>query len=282
VSGVEAQHYEQAELWGEGQVFLPDHQQLRLDAIDDLLPGDVRLVADVGAGDGRVLHHLAGSRPELVPVALERSRTALGHVGTLRVQASGEARPLADRSVDAVLSCEVLEHLPTAVYRATLHELARVTGRYVLITVPNQERRAAADVVCPDCGCRFNRERHLRSFHPRDLPDLLPGCDLVELRQAGPRQPVYPRLARQVLERAGVLTPPGSPSCPQCGARYTGRAGTTPDAAARPPAGPVGPDDGAPPDGDAPGRASSRYRRIRQLAPKARHPYWLLALYRRR
>lgn len=287
MTGVEAQHYEQDALWGEEQVFLPDHQRMRLEAIDDLLPADVSLVADVGAGDGRVLHHLAERRPGLVPVAVERSRTALGHVRALRVQASGEALPLADRSVDAVLSCEVLEHLPADIYRATLHELPRVAERYVLITVPNQERRAAADIVCPDCGCRYNRERHLRSFHPRDLPGLLPGCELVEVRQAGPRQPVYPRAARQALERLGVLTPPGSPSCPQCGARYTGRPGgaTTPASSASPASATAGASAaGGPSDtaGATGGQASSRYRRIRDLAPKARHPYWLLALYRRR
>lgn len=277
--GVEAEHYEQDALWGTGQVFLPDHQRQRFEAIDALLPTDIRVVVDVGAGDGRVLHHLSERRPGLVPVAAERSRTALGHVVGHRVQASGDALPFPDRSVDAVLSCEVLEHLPPDIYQATLAELPRVADRYVLITVPNQERRSAADVVCPACGCRFNRERHLRSFHPRDLPDLLPGCDLVEWREAGPRQPVYPRAARQALEQLGVLTPPGSPSCPQCGTRYTGRRPPTdhPDRAAA--AAPDGAEAAAPTSGR---QAGARYRTIRNLAPKARHPYWLLALYRRR
>lgn len=276
--GVEAEHYEQDALWGDEQVFLPDHQRLRFEAIDALLPSEVTTVIDVGAGDGRVLHHLSERRPALVPIAAERSRTALNHVQGRRVQASGDALPFADRSVDAVLSCEVLEHLPPDLYDATLRELPRVAGRYVLITVPNRERRSAGDVVCRACGCRFNRERHLRSFHPRDLPRLLPHCDLLEWREAGPHQPVYPRVARQALEAIGVLAPPGSPSCPQCGTRYTGRRRR----GDRSPA--ADPSSTGPPPGrvDTGGQAGARYRTIRELAPKSRHPYWLLALYRRR
>lgn len=270
--GVEADHYEQGALWGAGQDALPDHDRQRADAVDALLP-PVDSVLDVGAGDGRVLHRLLERRPGLVAVAAERSATALGHVRAGRVQCSGEALPFADASVDAVLSCEVLEHLPPDVYDAVRVELGRVARHAVLISVPNQERRRAADVTCPACGCRYHRERHLRSFHPRDLPDLLPGCELVAWREAGPHQPVYPRVARLALERAGLLEVLGSPSCPQCGTAWTGgRPPTTPS-----PATPTTPTDG--PDGGG-GRASGAYRRIRGLAPKARHPYWLLALYR--
>jgi hypothetical protein len=148
------------------------------------------------------------------------------------------------------------------VFDACRAELARVADRYVLVTVPNRERLRAGDVVCPSCRCRFQRERHLRSFRPDDLTNLLPGWRLTSWAEAGPHQPRYPRLARQTLERLGVLHPPGSPTCPQCGAAYSGRT------SARTPR--------------AEGGVSRRYLRLRQLAPKARHPYWLLALYERR
>lgn len=260
--GIDAAHYEQDALWGEDQVFLPEHHRQRFAAIDALLPADTRTVLDVGAGDGRVLHHLSAARPDLVAVAAERSVAALAHARSLRVQAGVDSLPFADRSVDAVLCCEVLEHLPSPVFCASRAELARVADRHVLITVPNRERLRAGDVICPSCRCRFQRERHLRSFRPDDLPGLLPGWRLATFAEAGPHQPRYPRVARQALERFGVLHPPGSPMCPQCGAPYSGtRTATT---------------------AKTEHGVSRRYRMLRKLSPKARHPYWLLALYVRR
>ena len=114
----------------------------------------------------------------------------------------------------------------------------------MIVTVPNREKRSRADVTCQSCGCRYNPDRHLRSFAPEQLTDLLPGFRVDRIIETGPRQPVYPRFARLMLERAGLLRRPGTPSCPQCGARYRYATASSlepgPTASANGSAGPLG------------------------------------------
>jgi hypothetical protein len=272
---IDAAHYEQEGIWGEDNVFLPEHQRLRFEAIGALVPEGTASLLDVGSGDGRVLHHLAGTAdPPATLLAAERSFAALRLVELPGVQASGDALPLRDRGVETVICCEVLEHLPPPIYAATRRELARVAAETIVITVPNRENRRRADLRCAECGCRYNPERHLRSFHPTDLPGLFDGFELVEMLEAGPRQPFYPRLARLALERVGVLSRPGAPSCPQCGTIYDPRrtAGSNGQGSASLAVGA---------DTVSTGHRSRRYQLVRAASPKVRHRYWLGARYQR-
>lgn len=284
MSAVDARHYEQRALWGEDRVVLPEAVRQRIDVLVDMVPAGGGPVVDVGAGDGRVLHALAARDAGRPLVAAERAMLALVHVRTLGVQASADALPFADRSVQVAMCCEVLEHLPTPVLAATRRELARIADDAIVISVPNREHRRRADVTCPECGCRYHRERHLRSFTPDDLPELFDGFRLVATTEVGPRPPTYPRLLRTSLERLGVMRPPGSPSCPQCGALYTGRRGAEPSVDSRPADAGAAPaiSATAPDGGGEGGDAGLGYRVLRTVTPKSRHPYWLCAAYRRR
>jgi len=270
---MEAAHYEQAALWGDEHVFDPTNQVPKFEAVRTLLPAPhPDALVDVGAGDGRLLDDLRRHGFTGRTVAAERSRTAVGLVDADagRVQASIEALPFADRALPVVVCCEVLEHLPPAIYPAARAELARVASDHVIVTVPNLEKRSRADITCDACGCRYNPDRHLRSFSRHDLADLLPGFEVDAVIETGPHQPVYPRWARLLLERAHVLTRPGSPTCPQCGAPYPHASN-----GAGPPRSPA---DGA----GQPSRRRKGYDLARRLAPKARHPYYLCARFRRR
>jgi SAM-dependent methyltransferase len=262
VTSLDREHYEQSELWGAETVVLAADQAARAEGIQTLLPTDVASVVDVGAGDGRMLVHLARTRPELRVTALERSRSALAHVsGVPRIQGSIDQLPFPAGAFDAAICCEVLEHLPPPTLEAARTELARIAARYVVVTVPNRERRHRADVVCSACGCRYNRDRHLRSFSEADLMTLLPGFELAECVALGPRPPVYPRAVRTKLETLGLLPIPGSPTCPQCGEPHRPQRSS--------------------PHSAATSSQGDRYRRLRSLAPKQRRPYWLCALLRR-
>ncbi len=144
---------------------------------------------------------------------------------------------------------------------------------FVIVTVPNREKRARSDITCELCGCRYNPDRHLRSFAADQLTSLLADFEVDHVIETGPRQPVYPRQARLLLERTGVLQRPGSPTCPQCGAAYRfaarGAGGTS--AASDPVT--------VSSNGTRNGRRG--YDILRKIVPKARHPYYLCARFRR-
>jgi len=256
-------HYEQPALWTAAHDAHPEHQAMRFAATLALVPADARIVLDVGAGDGRVLEFLQRGGRGQVHLALDRSRSALRqNRGRPGAQANIDALPIGGAAADVVLCCEVLEHLPPAGLSAAVQELSRVAQRAIIVTVPNREPRSRSDVDCQTCGCRYNPDRHLRSFSPDDLVGLIPSFELVTIDEAGPRHPVYPRWLRVRLEHTGLLTRPGSPTCPQCGELYGA------SSAAR-----SGPQGAAPAGGL---RAAAE-----RLLPRRAHPYWLCARYER-
>jgi hypothetical protein len=248
----EAEYFEQDDLWG-GSAASGPHAQ-RIAETVDLIPRDVATLLDLGAGDGALLHALAEARPELVTTAVERSRSAIGHVAQPRIVGSVDLVPACGGAVDCVTICEVIEHLPERVYRSTLAELGRVARRYVVITVPHAEDRRRARVTCPACGCRFNRFQHLRSFNATTMADLVPGFDLVRTCELGPRGVWYPWWLATAAERAGLVRRQGAPICPQCGV------GDLEAAAGQPSI-----------DGGS----------LKRLLPRARSRVWLGAVYRR-
>lgn len=191
----------------------------RIEETVRLVPPDVREVLDVGCGNGTFLKAL----PETcVKIGLDFSKEALKHVPYPTVLANAESLPFESSSFDLVTCLEVLEHLPKHIFEATLSELARVSRRYVIVSVPNREVLARSFLVCPECGCMFHRSRHLRTFEPESMFGLLePGFRLKLLREIGPWDTRYPPM----LHRLSLVVTPRAFSpfavCPQCGHKGT-------------------------------------------------------------
>ena len=289
----DAAYYEDDRQWGDHAIVNVDQLALRLETTRRMLPRSVASLVDVGAGDGRVIEHLLDHADgPAFAVAVDRSFAALRHVDTRRVRASGDQLPFADRSFSVAMACEVLEHLPPPTFDAMRAELARVAADHVFISVPFRENRRRSDVVCQQCGCRYNSMRHLRSFDRPDLVDLIPGFRLVAAEESGHRAPLYPRVLRTALERRGLLNRAWSPTCPLCSTVYDPRANPEPRRS------PAAPPDAAPREavpvpvperddhdggGSADGarRALATYRLAQRAIPRARHRYWICALYQR-
>jgi hypothetical protein len=269
---IDAGYYEQEE-WGEERPSDPAVYAARLAGTVDLLPTITGPWLDVGSGDGRFVGELAAQAGVSAHLrCVERSGSALRHNPAPTVQASADALPFPDGFFRLVTAFEVVEHLPVGLYEATLAELARVSGHYVVLTVPNREKTTRANVRCPVCGCEFNPNRHLRSFSPERMGDLVPGFRLERVSEFGHRAYVYPRPVRLALERIGLLHRPGSPACPQCGYQL------------RPPPAPSEPVASGGPAADASpakGLAQTGYRLARRFSPRARHPYFLGACFQR-
>jgi SAM-dependent methyltransferase len=189
----------------------------RIEAVISLVPSDSDSILDAGCGDGKITNRLV-SRYDKV-VGLDRSREALRHVKADRILATIDSLPFADRSFDLVVCAEVLEHLPFLAHPRAVEEIQRVAARYIIVTVPNREDLSRSLITCPHCNCRFNPNRHLRSFDSELLGGLFDQFGLQGLRPCLPVR-VFPASIIRGAKLLGLLPEgpfPATALCPQCG-----------------------------------------------------------------
>ncbi len=144
---------------------------------------------DLGAGEGRYLPLWQRANPDATIVAAELSplaseRSASRHPEVRHVVADAQAVPLADASVDAIVSIEVIEHVPSGV--GMLEEVSRLLrpGGWALISTPCGNRGSFPWVHArltgqlsagEEAGVRFGRiddPTHLRVYRRRELESL--------------------------------------------------------------------------------------------------------------
>lgn len=162
------EYYERA--WSQITSSISSQEEERIRQTISLIPEGVSSILDVGCGDGRITNQLICRYGKVV--GLESSREALRYVKAEKVLGNIDYLPLPDRSFDLVLCCEVLEHLPFKVYPKAVEEIERVAAKYIIVTVPSNQDIKASLVTCPYCGCKFNANRHLRSFDSKKLKGL--------------------------------------------------------------------------------------------------------------
>jgi len=173
-------------------------QTVRLDEADKaramlaVLPDRIESLLDVGCGTGWMLRQLRARCAHLVGV--DPSRVALRQVDSAdaRLVASGASLPFSDASFEVVISTEVLEHYKEEALLSAAHELARVSARYVFVTVPFEEQRLANMVRCDRCLTEFHSSLHMRAFSEATLRELFQPTGLVVKRSfttgAAPRR----------------------------------------------------------------------------------------------
>jgi len=165
-----------------------------------MIPSDANSALEVGCGDGRILERL----PERIStVGVEYSYQATRRLAGRALCASSERLPFSDRSFDLVLCCEVLEHLPDEMFRRTLDELARVSRKYILISVPYKENLRLGRTKCPDCGTVFHRWGHVRRFTNQGLDGIFHGFAARLTRYVGQREPYHLGLVLSVNQTYG-------------------------------------------------------------------------------
>lgn len=101
----------------------------------------VNSILDAGAGEGFTLEYLRTQKIGKTYEGIDFLKTAVEignkvHPKVKLKQASIYKLPYKDKSFDLVLCTEVLEHLEDP--KKALKELFRVSGRYVLLSVPNE------------------------------------------------------------------------------------------------------------------------------------------------
>ncbi len=134
----------------------------KIDVLIHCIPEDVRVIVDIGCGDGAITNVL----PEkYVAIGVDRSQEVLKHLlANAAVVSSAECLPFKDGCADLVLSSELLEHLPDELFLKAISEIKRISSKYVLIAVPNEEKLRKRYTKCNACGFELHIYCHLRTF----------------------------------------------------------------------------------------------------------------------
>lgn len=151
----------------------------RLGFIKSWLPPDISSLLDVGCGNGRIINHLSG----LDTTGIDINIKALRNVKSNRCQSTVFDLPFANNVFDLVLATEVIEHIAHSKYEKALLEIARVSKKYILITVPYKEDLQANQIICSICKCQFNKYFHMRSFNEQDMHNLFVTTQGISLKK---------------------------------------------------------------------------------------------------
>ncbi|CAO3382352.1 UbiE/COQ5 methyltransferase [Azospirillum argentinense] len=125
------------------------------DALAEVLDPRDRTVVDVGCGDGALTRHFAGLGARAIGIEinegqLARARKAEPVAGADYRVGKGEALPLEDASVDAIVYSNSFHHLPLAVMADAMAEAARALkpGGTLVVVEPIAEG-AYFEVILP-------------------------------------------------------------------------------------------------------------------------------------
>ncbi|MBL7703062.1 MAG: class I SAM-dependent methyltransferase [Ferruginibacter sp.] len=223
MSDFEKQYYEADSFWSEGQ--LMDERNLnRIQTTAGLIPATTNTLLDVGCGNGVFLNWLLDQGTKIKLTGSDRSETALKYVKTNKIQSDIAQLPFEDGSFDCVTCLEVIEHLPVNVYEQALKELVRVSGKYIIISVPYEEKLEEAHTQCPNCRSIFNSDLHFRSFSETVFNNLLNdyGGKNVSSQKLGEYSMFKGHRLYQKLFFPHQLLAWNSPICPLCGYAESG------------------------------------------------------------
>ncbi len=140
------------------------------------LPASAQVVLDVGCGSAWVARELLPRKEAVISfdIALRNTTEALKrYPATNHVAVTGDAfdLPFRDNSIDAVISSEVMEHVPDV--PSYLQNLLRVVkpGGTIVISTPYDEKIQYS--LCIHCNRPTPLHAHLHSFNERLIATLL-------------------------------------------------------------------------------------------------------------
>jgi ubiquinone/menaquinone biosynthesis C-methylase UbiE len=171
MNNFEKKYYEAGAFWKEG-ILSTGVNKIRFDETINLIPDDVKTLADIGCGNGVLAAHMEEKKLSIKVMGIDRSEEALKYVKTDKAIGDVTAIPLGDKEYDCVTCLQVLEHIPVNNYSTALFELSRISKKYIIIGVPFQEDLTVNATQCPQCKSFFNSDMHLRSYNMDDMNNL--------------------------------------------------------------------------------------------------------------
>jgi ubiquinone/menaquinone biosynthesis C-methylase UbiE len=215
--GFTDEHYDR--VWSQIALSSSPNEEQRIEEILSLIPKGTSSILDVGCGDGRITNRLVSHYSKVV--GLDSSQQALQHVKAERVQANIDSLPFPDRNFDLILCTEVLEHILFEDYPKVLAEIERVAASHIIVSVPYKQNLKKGMVSCPQCGCTFRPDRHVRRFEKKTMVNLFKAFRLQTIKLCQPLIEAYPPVIVGLARYLGIVS--SRPhwlhalTCPQCG-----------------------------------------------------------------
>ncbi|MFT5725666.1 MAG: ubiquinone/menaquinone biosynthesis C-methylase UbiE [Bacteroidia bacterium] len=168
---LEQKYYESDAFWRNGMLEDSSNKQRILRTIE-IIPKDIKSLLDVGCGNG-VFVNLLSTETRISVTGTDRSETALSYVKTNKFQSDITTLSDANQKTYDIVTClEVLEHIPSNVYEKALQELTLASEKYLLISVPFNEKIECNMVNCPKCLSQFNADLHFRKYTSTEINTL--------------------------------------------------------------------------------------------------------------
>jgi len=216
---IDQHSYYNQELFWDYNLYDNDKERIRIDAIINTIPIDVKTILDVGCGNGAVLNQLLKRNKFKRLVGVDFSSVALEYVQTEKYLMNVSELNFRNSEFDLVICNEVLEHLSQSEYNDTLNKINRIATKYILITVPNDEDLEASLCNCKLCKCWFHPEYHVRSFSISTIKLIYENfkCIVTEIKNESFNK--FNKIGLIYFRYFRSPQPPEYGICPQCGSK---------------------------------------------------------------
>ncbi|MBD3201267.1 MAG: methyltransferase domain-containing protein [Candidatus Lokiarchaeota archaeon] len=169
-------------------------------------------ILEVGCANGRILNNIksqfkVGIDIILYPLNKIKANTIRGSISNL---------PFRKNCYDLIICSEVLEHLDKITFEKSLKELARVSSKFILVSVPFKENLEAKYGKCKKCGNVFHVFLHKRNFNRNGMLSLFNDFKLVKTYFHGKKYQ-YPDIFRRLKRMTNNFFRTNNVVCPNCG-----------------------------------------------------------------
>lgn len=166
----EQKYYENDYFWNPQNI--TDVEKKRIIDTYKLLPKDIKSIADIGCGNGIFANYVKQKNKKIKIIGMDNSENALKYVETNKIKGDINKIPLNTNEYDIAVALEVIEHLSLGEFEKSLKELARISKKYILISVPNNEKLKNNFIECPNCYSQFSASFHKKSFNKKIMENL--------------------------------------------------------------------------------------------------------------
>ncbi len=162
----------------------------KTDIVLDKIPNDVKTIIDIGCGDGAITNVLADKYIKVI--GLEQSKEALKYISDKVdiLNCNASKIPINENTIDLVFSSEMIEHLDDENLGKVIDEIKRITKKYIMISVPNNEDLRKRFIKCNNCNHKYHIYGHYQSFNFRRMKNIFYEYTLIDKMCCGAMEPI--------------------------------------------------------------------------------------------